>query len=196
MAGQIPHTAVLLLLFLTGCQYMANRASDFGDCFRAEGVVGLTGGVWTHAGPLLHGGLGMGDFPFNKSFGWRYNYTPDESHGHDSYPNEVYGLWYHETTPAYQGPNHRCYVLLPPLLSVGGPPVNWLHAFDIDIGASFLVGVNVGFSPGEFLDFLLGWFGIDIAGDDVEERRKARSFYKDRADRDYPWEKRPDPEKP
>jgi hypothetical protein len=59
-----------------------------------------------------------------------------------------------------------------------------------------LIGVNLGFSPGEFLDFLLGWFGIEIAGDDVEERRKTRSFYKDRADRDYPWEKRPDPEKP
>ena len=23
------------------------------------------------------------------------------------------------------------------------------------------------FSPGEFVDFFLGWFGVDIAGDDV-----------------------------
>ena len=30
-----------------------------------------------------------------------------------------------------------------------------------------LLGASVGFSPGEFLNFLLGWFGVDIAGDDV-----------------------------
>jgi hypothetical protein len=30
------------------------------------------------------------------------------------------------------------------------------------------VCARVGFSPGEFVDFLLGWFGIDIAGDDRE----------------------------
>ena len=29
-----------------------------------------------------------------------------------------------------------------------------------------MVGGRVGFSPGEFLDFLLGWVGIDIADDD------------------------------
>jgi hypothetical protein len=43
-----------------------------------------------------------------------------------------------------------------------------IHAFDIEAGISALfVGVRVGFSPGELLDFLLGWFGIDIAGDDT-----------------------------
>ncbi|MCZ6689741.1 MAG: hypothetical protein O7H41_09070 [Planctomycetota bacterium] len=29
------------------------------------------------------------------------------------------------------------------------------------------MGARVGFSPGEFVDFFLGWFGVDIAGDDV-----------------------------
>ena len=43
-----------------------------------------------------------------------------------------------------------------------------VHAFDIEAGVFILiVGARVGFSPGEFLDFLLGWFGVDIAGDDV-----------------------------
>ena len=54
----------------------------------------------------------------------------------------------------------------------GGPanPVNRrarVHAFDIE--ASVYAGIvyaRVGFSPGELVDFLLGWFGADIAGDD------------------------------
>ena len=42
-----------------------------------------------------------------------------------------------------------------------------VHAWDIEVGATLgLVYARVGFSPGEFLDFLLGWFGVDIAGDD------------------------------
>ncbi len=43
-----------------------------------------------------------------------------------------------------------------------------IHAFDLE--ASVYAGIvcaRVGFSPGEFLDFLLGWFGLDIAGDDT-----------------------------
>ena len=42
-----------------------------------------------------------------------------------------------------------------------------VHAFDIEVwvhaGLPFVIA---GFSPGEFVDFLFGWFGIDIAGDD------------------------------
>ena len=29
-----------------------------------------------------------------------------------------------------------------------------------------MVGVRVGFNPVEFVDFLLGWFGLDILNDD------------------------------
>ena len=42
-----------------------------------------------------------------------------------------------------------------------------VHAFDVE--ASVYAGIvyaRAGFSPGEFVDFLLGWFGVDIAGDD------------------------------
>ncbi len=42
-----------------------------------------------------------------------------------------------------------------------------VHAFDFEVGVhALLVGARVGFSPGEFLDFILGWFGVDIACDD------------------------------
>ena len=41
-----------------------------------------------------------------------------------------------------------------------------VHAFDVEVNAAAIVGFDLGFSPGEFVDFLLGWFGLDIAGDD------------------------------
>jgi hypothetical protein len=41
-----------------------------------------------------------------------------------------------------------------------------IHAFDIEAEAALLLYVDVGWSPGEFLDFLLGFFLIDIAKDD------------------------------
>ena len=58
----------------------------------------------------------------------------------------------------------------PPLWSEEALKINphaHVHAFDIE--ASVYAGVvyaKAGFSPGEFVDFLLGWFGVDIAGDD------------------------------
>ena len=46
-------------------------------------------------------------------------------------------------------------------------PKAHVHAFDVEASVyAGVVYVKVGFSPGELLDFVLGWFGIDIAGDD------------------------------
>ncbi len=48
---------------------------------------------------------------------------------------------------------------------------NLLHSFDIEAGGTIgfilCASAHVGFSPGEFADFMLGWFGLDIAGDDT-----------------------------
>jgi len=41
-----------------------------------------------------------------------------------------------------------------------------IHAFDVEAEVALLVHTSSGFSPGEVLDFLLGFFLIDIAGDD------------------------------
>ena len=38
----------------------------------------------------------------------------------------------------------------------------------IEVGAAlFAVGFDIGFNPAEFADFLLGWFSLDLAGDDA-----------------------------
>lgn len=46
-----------------------------------------------------------------------------------------------------------------------------IDSFDIEAGATlglFLcLSVHAGFSPGQFLDFVLGWFGVDIGDDDT-----------------------------
>jgi len=41
-----------------------------------------------------------------------------------------------------------------------------IHSLDIEVEVGLLVYLDVGYSPGEFLDFLLGFFTIDIAKDD------------------------------
>lgn len=38
----------------------------------------------------------------------------------------------------------------------------------IEVSAGILLGVRVGFNPGELLDFLVGWFGVDLYKDDVD----------------------------
>lgn len=48
-----------------------------------------------------------------------------------------------------------------------------LHVADLGANAAVVVVGGVGFSPGELVDLLLGFVGIDIAGDDVAGARRA-----------------------
>ncbi len=72
---------------------------------------------------------------------------------------------------------HKCHSALPPLTGTDRPahdvhrhlarPIHW---FDVEAGAiAGVVHVRFGLSLGELADFLLGWFGADIAGDDAGE---------------------------
>ena len=42
-----------------------------------------------------------------------------------------------------------------------------MHAFDIEAEVALGIYVSSGYSPGETVDFILGFFGIDIAKDDT-----------------------------
>jgi hypothetical protein len=46
------------------------------------------------------------------------------------------------------------------------PTTDLWHAFDLEVSATVLVGARIGFSPGEFVDFLAGLVGLDPIGDD------------------------------
>jgi len=48
-----------------------------------------------------------------------------------------------------------------------------IHAFDVSVDATLLLSARVGFSPGEFVDLVLGFFGADIARDDARSRKPA-----------------------
>ena len=43
----------------------------------------------------------------------------------------------------------------------------WYVYTDVNVVAAALIGFRVGFNVGEFADFLLGWCGVDIFGDDL-----------------------------
>jgi hypothetical protein len=45
---------------------------------------------------------------------------------------------------------------------------SFIHMFWIEAELVCFVGINVGFNPIQFADFILGWFGIDIADDDTK----------------------------
>lgn len=55
----------------------------------------------------------------------------------------------------------------------GAETNRWGHVHSWDLEASAYAGllvVRVGVSPGELLDFVLGWFGVDLARDDRRHR--------------------------
>jgi hypothetical protein len=59
----------------------------------------------------------------------------------------------------------ECYVVHALALRETNPAATALQALDVEVSAFLLVGARVGFSPGELLDFLSGFVGLDPAGD-------------------------------
>jgi hypothetical protein len=49
-------------------------------------------------------------------------------------------------------------------------PAHYYSQIEVVVGLG--PSVRLGFNPGEFLDFLLGWFGVSIYGDDREAERE------------------------
>ena len=177
--------------------YLANRGRDLGECFLLQTGLGFGIGADLKVGGLVHAGVLGGTFFPGASFGWVYGdirprpYEIHDQEGDIGFPIALVDGFLHQGGPG----THFCYGLLPGLLSWTGPPPPypdlestippgpWLwseeadrredrwarvHAFDIEISAyALIVGARVGFSPGEFVDFFLGWFGADIAGDDI-----------------------------
>lgn len=169
--------ALLLAMTAGGCSYLRARGEDFLDVWRGEIHLFGVPGAWVHAGPLLHTGLGVVRFGGHgpaPSLAHLYNHKDPEQ---VDYPSG-YFLWHtgghwpeHERKA-----EHHCFGVLPGLFHQGDQDRPLIHLFDLEVGAGFLLaGFDVGFSPGQFLDFLLGWFGIDLGNDDSPEGRARRS---------------------
>ena len=145
-----------------GLVYGQSRPSDegFGETDSMEGFIGipfsLLGGGIAHYAWREQSGIDLDDVHVC------YGFLPGliSFTGSGEYPHEIqraYWIWSKK---------------------MKGDAFRWarIHAFDIE--ASVYAGIvyaRAGFSPGEFVDFLLGWIGVDIAGDDrgLEPEEKA-----------------------
>ena len=207
-----------LLAAAAGCEtpagkFLAQRAADFGDCFRLQAGVGAGFGASVRCAGNLDLGFDIGWFPREYGLGWDYGEGYAFGHGRtgmagDTEVNLVFAamllaqdqnvplppLHWQSTRTPYTSLNprvatHACAGFFPAAISFinpvdverepGGPYLQWsgralranpwehIHVFDVE--ATAMIGfarISVGFSPGEFVDFVLGFFGVDFARDD------------------------------
>ena len=177
-----PLLILLLLAFATGCAspYWKDRGADMADVFTATVGVGL--GATARIGPL-HAGLGanfdlygieagkVGELGRTGALVWDAggHFAGDysllawgKSHidldgdsrfrGKNLYPDRGPPGW----IPFWNPPSDR-----------NPNPARWTQ---IEVAAGLLGGVRLGFNPGELLDFVLGFFGIDIYNDDLAHK--------------------------
>ncbi len=183
--------AALLALSAWGCAYAGERLRDFGDLFRLEGRIGY--GLQAHAaaGELAHAGAGSSR---GWSAGWVYGRPGQQLVAEDHFPLSVVGSFaaperehVHRLRlgPPEANLEHRCYLLFPGALNPGAAAKPDIHTLDVEAGFLALVaGLDAGFSPGEFFDWLLGlfkfdgsWTFLDPAGDDGEPARAEKRLW-------------------
>lgn len=181
MTDRSPFRAFALRMILvglaSGCRGpgpVADRLRDLADCWtltvsagpEASATVHLTdalhlaagGGVHVEAGlaggrpgaagvaviglpaaPLLEDGVLHGRYLFTEASGaWRADDVEDE-----------------------------CYIVHALDLPPTHPRTHAVRALDVEVGGALLLGARFGFSPGELVDFLLGFVGVDLARDDA-----------------------------
>ena len=71
--------------------------------------------------------------------------------------------------PRQPGLDQATLVTPRPVPAFVGPPSGGFTQFTVSAG--LLGSLRLGLNPGEFVDFILGFFGADIYSDDVEEER-------------------------
>lgn len=161
-------------VLLSGCSFLSQRGEDFLDVWRADLHLAGVPGAWIHVGPLAHIGLGTTRIRTHgllPGVGSIYNQWPMEP----VCQGDAYVFLVHSTATGTER-THLCFGVLPGLFHLQGQDRPLIHLFDLELGTGFgFGGFNFGFSPGQLLDFLLGWFGLDIAGDDPPAARFERS---------------------
>jgi hypothetical protein len=176
LPGSVVVTACALLC---GCSYVKNRTNDLLDVFRFD--VGFGPGLYAEARVTDFAAVGLGfrDQELASMFG-RFVGNPEVSSvalgpfvlgGRVSLdmkpllPGDTSGFRYGQDVPGTQ------------ILFIPGdaPRCNGYSFAErglrmADVGADVAlgyVGLGLGVSPGEFVDLLLGFVGIDIGGDDM-----------------------------
>jgi hypothetical protein len=175
----------LLALALGGCGYLRDRGRDLLDVFRIEGSVGVGLHVHVNATELAHVGAGSSR---RYEGGIVYGEPGADRRVEDDFPlSYVYTLVDPETEALHTlrwgkedrySPQHRCYWIMPGEIGRSAWQRDLLHYFDIEVGVFVgIVGIQVGFSLGELVDFILGIFTFDIADDDGTEKRMSKKLW-------------------
>jgi hypothetical protein len=175
---------LLFLALLSGCSWLGERGRDLGDIVRAEGAVGVGLQAGVNAGELLHLGFGSSR---RWSAGWAYGIGTAERRTEDHLPlSFVYSLIEPEAEALHSLKlgkkndilKHRCPAVAPCTLQEGSIRKPTMQFWSLEVNVMALaVGLELGVNPGEFVDFLLGLFGFDIAGDDDPDGRARRRLW-------------------
>ena len=176
--------AVVAVLLLSGCAYFEPRGRDLGDIFRLEGSIGVGLQANATAGELLHLGIGSSR---RWSGGWAYGMSTSERRVEDHFPlsfvssclnPEITGLHTLKSGGGPEHPQHRCAAVAPGAFSSGTVRKPAMQYFNLEVGfMAVVLGVEAGFNPAELVDFVLGIFGLDIAGDDAVDVRSRRRLW-------------------
>jgi hypothetical protein len=175
---------LVLIPLLPGCVWIGARGRDLGDIVRVEGSVGVGLQANVTVGELLHLGVGSSR---RSSAGWAYGIPTSERRVEDHFPLSLVESWDHAglealhvlkigagTDPAV----HRCPIIAPATFESGRIRKPAMQFWNLEIGVmAVVVGAEVGVNPAELVDFVLGWFGIDIGGDDDPEARAHRRLW-------------------
>lgn len=163
---------ILALLGLTGCTWLRQRGEDALDVLTLAAVAG--GGVGVDIGPLGVGldyfedlaGLRGGAVGINRPLA-----PADGRHV------QLLLLGY-ESTPPVAGALARgkCFTVIkapigiPDTETLGQVPPPFAPCWTrVEAVIGLWFGLRVGINPGELVDFLVGWTGLDLYADDLPE---------------------------
>ena len=171
-----------LLLFILplfalcmGCAspYWQDRRADAADVFTA--TVGIGYGATARIGPV-HTGLGINMDLYGLEAGEVGELTDSTQIKYDGPVAVDYCVVFQGDSGIHLGPNCSARGKQVAFGSYGVPfwnppppespnPARWTQ---IEVAAGLVGGVRLGFNPGELLDFVLGFLGLDLYGDDLE----------------------------
>jgi hypothetical protein len=151
---------------------------------RSSDLIGLRGGqLFANGNDILYNDERLSPFPLPRSQDWNSARKEQDREARELAKKEgrewkpyKHGYWEPnlfgseifrqdlDSACARRGKNVM--VNAPGPFWVAGKPASYFT--QIEVSAGVLLGVRVGFNPGEVLDFLVGWFGLDLYKDDVD----------------------------
>lgn len=173
-------------ILLSGCagagDYLVKRGLDLSDALQFE-VVGPGVGAYVEVTPLVHLGadviMAYGDYggacgnfqsrvPGASEFA-AYSLIVFHARGVDTDPVSLDPNSDEDFPPPHGGFFIHGYRIGSAFSDDAMTPryVRPIHWLDVEVDGAAFLGMRIGFSVGELGDFFLGWFGVDIAGDDA-----------------------------